>query len=132
MWSALLDGAKSVTGTYQVSSSVVNLTKTSVITDPYGGTSAVPGAIVSYTITATVVGTGTAVGVKITDPIPANTTYKTGTLTLGGAPLTDGVDVPTPDAGDVGGTTANTVTVSLGNLTSASGAKVVKFDVTIN
>lgn len=126
---ALLDGAKSATGTYQVSSSVVNLIKTSTIVDPYGGSSAVPGATVTYTITATVSGSGTATGVKITDPIPANTTYKTGTLTLGAGSLSDAKDA---DAGDVGGTTANTVTVTLGDLTSASGAKVVKFDVTIN
>ena len=126
---AIANGAVSAIGTYQVSSAVVNLVKTSVISDPYGGSSAVPGATVTYTITATVVGSGTASGVKIIDPIPANTTYKPGTLMLGAVTLSDAADA---DAGDVGGTTANTVTVSLGNLTSVSGSKVVKFNVTIN
>jgi uncharacterized repeat protein (TIGR01451 family) len=123
------DGTNYATGTYQVSSVVVNLTKTSAITDSYGGTSPVPGATVTYTITATVVGSGTATGVKVTDPIPLNTTYKPSTLTLAGAPLTDAKDA---DAGDVGGTTANTVTVTLGDMTSATPAKVITFKVTIN
>jgi uncharacterized repeat protein (TIGR01451 family) len=123
------NGSASVTGTYQVSSAVVNLSKTSAITDPYGGTSPVPGATVIYTITATMVGSGTASGVKVTDPIPLNTTYTPGTLTLAGATLTDAKDI---DTGDVGGTTANTVTVTLGDITSATPAKVITFKVTIN
>ena len=125
----IANGSASVIGTYQVSSSVVKLTKTSAITDPYGGTSPIPGATVTYTITATIGGSGTASGVKVTDPIPLNTTYKSGTLTLAGAPLTDAKDT---DAGDVGGTTANTVTVTLGDMTSATPAKVITFKVTIN
>jgi len=123
------NGSASVTGTYQVYSAVVSLAKTSAITDPYGGTSPVPGATVAYTITATIVGSGTASGVKVTDPIPTNTTYKPGTLTLAGAPLTDAKD---GDTGDVGGTTANTITVTLGDMTSATPAKVIVFKVTIN
>lgn len=126
---ALLNGAKSAIGTYQISSAVVNLVKTSVITDPFGGTSAVPGSIVTYNIAVTVSGSGTATGVKITDPMPANTTYKSNTLTLGGVSLSDAKDA---DAGDVGGTTANTVTVTLGDMTTASGTKSIKFATIIN
>ena len=39
-----------------------------------------PGATVEYTLTVTVAGSGTAVGVALADAIPANTTYTAGTL----------------------------------------------------
>lgn len=89
---------------------------------------AVPTATLRYTITATVTGSGTAVGVVIADPIPANTTYNAGTLKLNGTAQSDARD---GDAGDVGGTTPGTVTVKLGNMTSASAVQTIVFDVTI-
>lgn len=122
-------GTQSVTPVYVILSGVVALNKTAAVIDPWGGSQPVPGAVIRYTITATASGTGTAVGVKITDPLPANTTYKPGTLKWNGASLTDGADA---DKGDVGATTAGTVTVNLGDLTSASPAQVIVFDVTIN
>lgn len=117
------------TGTYLVSNVVVSIVKTQAVTDPFGGTAAVPGATVTYTLTVTVTGSGTATGVVITDSIPANTTYTAGTLKLNAVVLSDGSD---GDSGDVGGTTVGTVTVSLGNLTSASAVQTVVFKVTIN
>jgi len=122
-------GTQTATGTYVVASVVVAVNKTAAVTDQFGGTEPVPGATIRYTITVTVTGAGTAVNMTITDPMPANTTYTAGTLKLGGVTLTDGAD---GDAGDVGGTTAGALTVGLGNLTSASGAKVITFDVKIN
>jgi uncharacterized repeat protein (TIGR01451 family) len=122
-------GTQIATGTYVAASVVVAVNKTATVTDQFGGTHPVPGATILYTITVTVTGSGTAMGVSITDPIPTNTTYTPGTLKLGGAPLTDAVD---GDKGDVGGTTAGTMTVGLDNLTSASGPKVITFDVKIN
>ena len=62
-------------------------------------------------------------------PIPANTSYTANSLILNGTPLSDGAD---GDAGDVGGTTPNTVTVDLGDMTSASPLQTIRFDVTIN
>jgi len=122
-------GTASPIGTYVVSSVVVNISKTVTVSDPFGGVQPVPGATLRYAIAVTVTGSGTAVGLKITDPIPTNTAYKVGTLKLNGAALTDGAD---GDAGDVGGTTAGTVTVTLGNLISTSPVQTTTFDVTIN
>jgi uncharacterized repeat protein (TIGR01451 family) len=122
-------GTQTVTGSYVVSNLVVVMNKSAVVTDPFGGSLVVTGATVRYSISVTVTGTGTANGIIVTDPIPANTAYTPGSLRLNGATLTD---VAGDDAGDVGGTTANTVTVNAGNLTSASPAQVIVFDVKIN
>lgn len=112
-----------------VSSAMVNISKTAVALDQYGGSQPITGATIRYTLAVTTVGTGTALNVVITDLLPANTTYAPGTLKLNSAALTDAADA---DAGDVGGTTAGTVTVKLGNLTSASLVQTIAFDVKIN
>lgn len=117
------------TGTYVVSGITVSVTKSAAVTDLFGGTEPIPGATIRYTLSVTATGAGTAVGVVITDPIPANTTSTAGTLTLNAAGLSDAADV---DAGDVGGTTAGTVTVSLGDMTNATPAQTITFDMTIN
>lgn len=85
-------------------------------------------ATLRYTITVTITGSGSAVGVVIADPIPANTTYIAGTLKLNGTAQSDAKD---GDAGDVGGTIPGTVIVNLGNLTIASAVQTIVFDVTI-
>lgn len=122
-------GSGSGIGIYEVSSVTVSLIKSVSIADPFGGTEPFPGAVLTYSVVVTVAGSGTALGVVLTDPIPADTTYNAGTLTLNGGPLTDaGGD----DAGDVGATTPGTVTVNLGDLTAASPAQTIAFDVTIN
>jgi uncharacterized repeat protein (TIGR01451 family) len=119
----------SVIGTYEINGTNVSLVKSVVISDPLGGNQPMPGATMTYQIDVSITGPGTATGVVITDPIPANTTYTTGTLNLNAAPLTDSVDA---DAGDVGGTTPNTVTVNLGDLTSAAPVQTIRFEVIIN
>lgn len=118
-----------IAGTFLVSNVVVSIAKTQVVTDQFGGSKAIPGASVEYSLAVTVTGTGTATGVVLTDAIPANTTYTAGTLKLNTLTLSDASD---GDSGDVGATTAGTVTVSLGNLTSASTVQTVVFKVTIN
>lgn len=122
-------GTATANGTYQVSALVVSILKGSTIVDPFGTAEPVPGAVVTYTLTVRATGTGTAKGVTVTDPIPANTTYKTGSLTFNGVSLSDSKDA---DAGDVGGTTPDTATVTVGDLTQAMGAQTVTFKVTIN
>jgi uncharacterized repeat protein (TIGR01451 family) len=112
-----------------VSSAMVNISKAAVVLDQYGGNQPITGATIHYTLAVTTVGTGTAMNVVITDLLPTNTTYAPGTLKLNSAVLTDAADA---DAGDVGGTTAGTVTVKLGNLTSASPVQTIAFDVRIN
>lgn len=122
-------GAQTAQGTYLVSSVTVSVVKSAVVTDQFGGNQPIPGATIRYTITVTVAGSGTAASVVITDPIPANTTYTANTLKLNAVVLSAIADA---DAGDVGATTAGTVTVALGNLTSASAVQTITFDVVIN
>lgn len=122
-------GSSTQTGKYQVAVITVSVVKSAAVSDRFGGTKPVPGATIQYTITVTVAGTGTAAGVVITDPVPANTTYAAGTLRLNGTAISDAKDA---DAGDVGGTTAGIVSVSLGDLTSSSAVQSITFDVKIN
>jgi uncharacterized repeat protein (TIGR01451 family) len=123
-------GSRTTAGSYVILSvNLVNLVKASVVLDPYGGSRPQPGATIRYTLTATVTGAGTANNVVVSDAVPMNTTYLPGTIRLNGAPMTDAVDA---DAGNFGSTAPNTVTVNLGNLTSASPAQVITFEVRIN
>jgi len=122
-------GSDADIGSYVVSALAVSVVKSVGIADPFGGSEPVPGAVLTYTVTVSVVGTGTAQGLVITDPIPADTTYNAGTLNLNTGLLTDAAD---GDAGDVDGTTPGVVTVDLDDLTPASGIQTITFDVTIN
>jgi uncharacterized repeat protein (TIGR01451 family) len=113
-------GANDVDAASIVASTVsVSLTKSAAIADPFGGNQSVPGAVVTYTLVASVTGSGPASDLRITDVIPTGTTYQAGTLTLAGGPLSDaadsdagkassaGIDV---DLGDVAGGSSGTVT----------------------
>lgn len=104
----------------------VTLTKSAVILDRFGGTSPLPGALVTYAITAHVSGTGTVTGLHVTDVIPAGTTYQPGTLKLDGAALTDGVDA------DAGKADAAGIDVTIGTMAPAAANKIVQFAVKIN
>ena len=122
------DGKHSASGTYTVSvvAPAVSLNKTVTVIDQWGGNQPIPGATLRYTITATA--SGAANNVVVIDALPANTAFIPSTLKLNNAALTDAADT---DAGDVGGTTADTVTVKLGNLTGASSMQTITFDVKI-
>lgn len=117
-------------GEYIVSDVTLTAVKASVVTDPFGGTSPVPGATIRYTITVTVTGTGTAFAAAVNDPIPANTTYTGNSLTLAGASLSDQVD---GDAGELDSSgTVPAIVVRLGDLTAADGDQIITFDVVID
>ncbi len=122
------DGRHSASAGFAVVDVSVVVSKSVAATDQFGGTQPLPGATLRYTITVSVSGAGTASGVVITDPIPANTTYTAGSLSLNGGPLTDAAD---GDAGERIGV-PGTVTVRLGDLTSASPVQTILFDVRIN
>lgn len=93
-------------GAFIVSAATVTLVKSAVVTNPLGTTDPIPGATITYTIVATVAGSGSVSGLAITDNIPANTSYVASSMTLGGTPLSDAVDA---DAGDFNGTRINVV-----------------------
>jgi uncharacterized repeat protein (TIGR01451 family) len=112
-------------GRLAASLSTVSLVKSAAIADPFGGTQAVPGARVTYTLVANVAGTASVSGLTIADPIPVGTTYDANSLTLESAPLTDAA------GDDAGEADAAGIAVDLG--TVAGGAsRTIRFSVTID
>ena len=111
-------------GYYVVSAATVALVKSAIVTDIYGGANAVPGSTISYTLVATVSGSGSLANLAIGDAIPSGSVYKPGSITLGGAALTDLADA---DAGEISGTG---VVVRLGTVLAGQ-ARTVTFQVTI-
>ena len=116
------------TGVYAVIAVLLTVAKRAEVADPDGGADPRPGAVITYTIVATVAGAGTARGVVITDPLPPHTAYRPDSLRLNGLALTDGDD---GDAGDFGASLPGTLTVRLGDLTADSAPQEVAFQVTI-
>jgi len=115
----------------------VDVTKT--VTDLNGG-DVVPGDTLEYTITGSNSGTDTAVGVTLTDALPAGVTFVPGSLTLVSGGVTG---VKTDATGDDQGdyvSASRTVTVRLGTgATSSAGGSIavngsfqVKLRVTID
>lgn len=103
----------------------VSLVKTASVENPYNSDEAIPGAIVTYSIVASVEGSGSISGLTVTDVIPNNTSYQAGSLTLDGTSLTD------PDDSDAGRASASGISVDIG--TAAAGTNhTVTFDVIIN
>ena len=113
------------TGSIIIGITTVDLVKSAVVSDPWGGTSAVPGAVVSYTITANVTGRGTVSDLVVADLFPAGTTYSAGTLALDAAGLTDAADT------DAGESSATGISVDLGTVAGGTSHSVT-FDVTID
>ncbi|KQZ71684.1 hypothetical protein ASE06_20035 [Sphingopyxis sp. Root214] len=97
-------------GAFIVSAATVTLVKSAVVTNSLGTAGPVPGATITYTIVATVAGSGSVSGLAITDNIPADTSYVPGSIALGGSGLSDAADA---DAGDYNGTRVN---VALGTV----------------
>jgi uncharacterized repeat protein (TIGR01451 family) len=111
-------------GFLAVQAAAIALVKSASVVDPFGGTTSVPGSIITYTLVATVSGTGTLNNVVIADPIPAGSTYVASSMTLQAAALTDAADA---DQGNFNGTR---VSVSLGNLPSGQ-SRMVTFRVRV-
>lgn len=109
---------------FVVSSATLALLKSASIADPFGGNEAVPGSIITYTLTANATGSGTASGVVISDVIPTGTVYESGSITLAGAALTDASG---DDAGTFNGTG---ISVNLGTINGGT-SHVVTFKVKI-
>lgn len=103
----------------------ITLTKAAAIRDPFGGSQPVPGATVTYQLTANVLGSGQVQNLVVSDTIPAGTSYLPGSLKLDDAPLSDAAD------SDAGIAAADGITVKI---LSADGGSthVVSFDVKIN
>lgn len=122
-------GADDDTGTYLISDTSVQIIKSGVVDDGFGGMVPAPGSFITYTLDVSVAGTDTALSVVITDPIPTNTTYQASSITLNGGPLTD---VGGDDVGDFNATNPGEITVDLGDLDSTSPTQTITFQVRIN
>jgi uncharacterized repeat protein (TIGR01451 family) len=103
----------------------VTLTKSAAITDQFNTAKPVPGATVTYTLSASVTGTGAVEGLHINDAIPAGTTYLPGSLKLGTSALTDADDT------DAGKASASGIDVTLPTLAGGTTSSV-SFAVKIN
>jgi len=112
-------------GTFVVASANVTLAKSAVILDPLGGSEPIPGAVITYTITATVSGSGSVSNLSITDIVPASTAYAPGSITLGGAPQSDAADA------DAGRFDTGQIFVALGTVAGGN-VRTVTFRTTIN
>lgn len=117
-------GQAVATGEIVAGASRVTLAKSATITDPFGGTAAVPNATITFAITAQVSGSEPVDDLVISDVIPAGTRYLDGSLSLNGATITDA-------AGDgPGEASAAGITVSLGTI-AAGATNTVAFAVVI-
>ena len=112
-------------GTYAVVQALATLAKSQSVLDPLGGNSPVPGAVITYTVTMTLAGTGAITGAQIDDAIPANTTSVADSLRLDAVALTDAADT------DAGRFTGTAIAVSLGAVPAPS-VHTVEFQVRIN
>lgn len=112
-------------GYYRAAAANVAFAKSAAVADPFGGTTNVPGAIITYRLVATVSGSGSLANLRIADAIPAGTTYRPGSLTLEGDALSDAADA---DAGEFTGTG---VAVRLGTVAGGN-ARTVTFQVAID
>lgn len=116
----------SAVGSLIVGVTIVDLTKSVTLVDPFGGDSAVPGSVATFTIVANVQGSGSVDTLVVTDAIPDGTTYADGTLTLDGGDLTDASGDDAGEASDADGISVDLGTVAGGTTHS------ITFDVTID
>lgn len=116
----------SALGRLVVGITTVDLSKDVTIVDPFGGTSAVPGSIATFTITASVSGSGSVDDLVVTDAIPDGTTYAAGSLALDGTSLTDASGDDAGEASDASG-----ISVDLGTVAGGT-AQSITFDVVID
>jgi uncharacterized repeat protein (TIGR01451 family) len=107
-----------------IQAALLALVKSATVQDPFGGTRAVPGSVITYTLIATISGSGSLTNVVISDPIPADTTYVANSITLQAAALTDAADA---DQGDFNG---SRIRAALGTLASGE-TRTITFRVTI-
>jgi uncharacterized repeat protein (TIGR01451 family) len=110
--------------TAPLSTEGITVVKSQQVSGSNASTIPAPGATVTYTIVATFAATGVSPAARLLDPIPANTKYVAGSLTLDGAALSDVADT---DAGVFDG---SGIAVALGDVAGPT-AHTVQFKVTI-
>lgn len=116
-------------GEYIVSDVLVNVVKSQLVADPFGGAEPVPGATLTYTVDINVASAGVATASVFRDSIPPLTTFVPNSITLNGAAISDVIDA---DAGELDVSGAATVVVRLGDLIQTDGVQTIVFLVTID
>ncbi|OYY70709.1 MAG: hypothetical protein B7Y00_08240 [Sphingomonadales bacterium 17-56-6] len=144
--SAARDGIDVATDDFTVSAAVLSVYKSSqIISDGLSASNAksIPGAVIEYCISvANAAGGATATNISISDLVPTNTTFVTGSIrvnatvtTPGSSQSCTGGTAATDTAGDADsgsfGTPANTVEALLSNVAGGSASAVI-FRATIN
>ena len=140
------DGKSSDDDEYDVSAATITLVKSSrVLSDPFNGTTnpkAIPEAEVEYCIQVANTGSAAATGVALSDPLPAQTTYKVNTLRAGGTVTggacnsdgstedddASGADETDPVGASFAGTTVSSTLASV----AAGATTTVRFTVKVN
>jgi uncharacterized repeat protein (TIGR01451 family) len=112
-------------GYYAVIAATVTFVKSATVADPFGGTTQVPGSIITYSLAATVSGSGSLANLRIADPIPVGSTFQAGSIRLDGSPISDATDA---DAGEF---TGSGIAVRLGNV-AAGVTRTVTFQTKID
>jgi uncharacterized repeat protein (TIGR01451 family) len=122
-------GQAEATGAYRVTGVQTSLVKTVVkVLDPQGGNVVMPGAVLTYRLVSEMRGVGTASNVNISDVLPAQVRYKSGSLSVNGSAQTDAADADFSEV-DVS-TVPHTLRVRLGSR-SAPFLATVEFDVIV-
>ncbi len=110
---------------------MLSIDKTAVsVVDPFGGTTIVPGSVITYELTLRVVGSGIAQAVQVSDVLPAELEYQPDTLTVAGVAEDDdfaptGVDNSGFDAA------SSTLLVETGDVAGGAADIVIRFDAAI-
>lgn len=117
-------GRASAPGAFVASLMAPELVKSQAIADPQGGTAPMPGATITYTLTARYAGGLVTGAALVRDAIPSGTAYVPGSLALDGRALTDAAD------GDAGQASAAGIEVALGTL--SPGGAAISFQVRVN
>ncbi len=132
------DARHSAYAAYLASTAFVTLSKTIISAQPASGAAVPnpmtgdpalhPGSVLTYQIVASFSGIGTIDNLVITDPLPAETTYVSNSITVNGVAQTDLADFPTDNTSFTG----NVITVSRGQVITPAANVVIQFQTTIN
>lgn len=122
-------GRADATGAYRVTGVQTTVVKTvAKVVDPQGGTTVMPGAVITYRLLAEIRGQGTASSLVVGDALPPQVRYKSGALFVNGALQTEAADADFSEVNAAG--SPQTLRVQLDNR-SAPFLATVEFDVIV-
>lgn len=124
-------GQAAAVGSYINNGLGVTLTKSVLsVVDPAGTAVVMPGAVMTYQILVSLTGVGTANGIVVTDPMPAEVTYVPGSMAVDGVVKTDAIDADNAQFNAATAASVPSISVTLGNVAAPANV-VVSFRATI-